>query len=132
MKKYILAFVIIVLYFGGLNSVRELTDLAIVKAVSIDKTDDGKYEICAIVIDTTDYPNNSKIYFLPYQQVKKFIKQGIKKQKQNNGRCIHKHNSSGFTFFTNKQIHHRKHKHILSYLITECTEEPSSYTRIYI
>ena len=42
MKRYILAFVIIVLYFGGLNSVRELTDLAIVKAVSIDKTDDGK------------------------------------------------------------------------------------------
>ena len=60
MKRYILAFVILVLYFGGLNSVRELTDLAIVKAVSIDKTDDGKYEICAIIIDTTEKENKDK------------------------------------------------------------------------
>ena len=35
MKRYIFAFIILVLYFGGLNSVRELGDLAIVKAVSI-------------------------------------------------------------------------------------------------
>lgn len=60
MKKYVLAFIIIVLYFGGLNSVRELTDLAIVKAVSIDKIDEDKYEVCAIIIDTTDKENIDK------------------------------------------------------------------------
>lgn len=60
MKKYIVAFVIIVLYFGGLNSVRELADLAIVKAVSIDLNDEGKYEISAIVIDTTQKEKKDK------------------------------------------------------------------------
>ena len=60
MKRYIFAFIILVLYFGGLNSVRELGDLAIVKAVSIDKREDGKYEISAIVIDTKDKENKDK------------------------------------------------------------------------
>ena len=60
MKKYIFVFILIVLYFGGLNSVRELGDLAIVKAVSIDKNENGEYEICAIVIDTKEKENKDK------------------------------------------------------------------------
>lgn len=52
MKKYILVFIILVIYFGGLNSVRELTDLAIVKAVGIDMDENGEYIVSAIVVDT--------------------------------------------------------------------------------
>lgn len=60
MKRYILTFIVIVLYFGGLNNVRELGDLAIVKAVSIDLNDEGKYEISAIIIDTKEKENKDK------------------------------------------------------------------------
>ena len=63
MKKYIFVFILIVLYFGGLNSVRELGDLAIVKAVSIDKNENGEYEICAIVIDTKEKQSKEVISF---------------------------------------------------------------------
>jgi len=60
MKKYVVGFVFLVLIFGGLSSVRELTDLAIVKAVSIDLTDDGRYEVNAIIIDTSQKENKNK------------------------------------------------------------------------
>lgn len=60
MKKYMFAFIILVIYFGGLNSVRELTDLAIVKAVGIDKTEDGNYLVSAIIVDTTEKENKNK------------------------------------------------------------------------
>lgn len=58
MRKYVIALLIAVLIFGRLDSIRELTDLAVVKAFGIDLTEDGKYHISAIVIDTSDKENS--------------------------------------------------------------------------
>ncbi|MGN1012637.1 MAG: Ger(x)C family spore germination protein [Clostridia bacterium] len=64
MKKYILIFLILVIMFNGLSSVRELTDLAIVKSIGIDLTENGEIYITAIVADTSkkESTNSGKIY----------------------------------------------------------------------
>ena len=54
MRKYIIALLIMVIAFDGLNNLREVTDLAIVKAIGIDMTEDGQYKTTAIVIDTSN------------------------------------------------------------------------------
>lgn len=54
MRKYIIALLILVIVFDGLNNLREVTDLAIVKAIGIDMTEDGQYKTTAIVIDTSN------------------------------------------------------------------------------
>ena len=59
MRKYVIALLVFVIIFNGFSSIKELTDLAIVKAMGIDLTEDGKYHISAIVIDTSDSENNN-------------------------------------------------------------------------
>lgn len=59
MRKYVIALLIFVVIFNAFSSIKELTDLAIVKAMGIDLTEDGKYHISAIVIDTSDSENNN-------------------------------------------------------------------------
>jgi len=54
MRKYIIALIIIVITFNGLKNLRELNDLAIVKAIGIDITEEGVYKITAIVSDTSE------------------------------------------------------------------------------
>ena len=54
MRKYIIALLILVIVFNGLNNLREVTDLAIVKAIGIDMTEDGQYKTTVIVIDTSN------------------------------------------------------------------------------
>lgn len=54
MRKYLIALIIIVIVFNGLQNLRELNDLAIVKAMGIDITEDGKYKAIAIVSDTSE------------------------------------------------------------------------------
>ena len=64
MRKYVIALLVFVIIFNGFSSIKELTDLAIVKAMGIDLTEDGKYHISAIVIDTSDSENtNSGIVY---------------------------------------------------------------------
>lgn len=60
MRKYIIALIIIVITFSGLKNLRELNDLAIVKAMGIDITDEGKYKVTAIVSDTSDKESTDK------------------------------------------------------------------------
>lgn len=59
MRKYVVTLLIFVIIFNGFRSIKELTELAIVKAIGIDLTEDGKYHISAIVIDTSDSENNN-------------------------------------------------------------------------
>ncbi len=54
MRKYIIALLVLVILFDGLNNLREVTDLAIVKAIGIDMTEDGQYKTTVIVIDTSN------------------------------------------------------------------------------
>lgn len=60
MRKYIIALIIIVVTFNGLKNLRELNDLAIVKAMGIDITDDGIYKVTAIVSDTSEEDSTDK------------------------------------------------------------------------
>ena len=60
MRKYFLVLVIVVVMFSGLDNLRELSDLAIVKAMGIDITEDGNYRVKAIVLDTSDKENKEK------------------------------------------------------------------------
>lgn len=60
MRKYIIALVILVVMFNGLKNLRELNDLAIVKAIGIDITEEGVYQISAIVSDTSDKESSNK------------------------------------------------------------------------
>lgn len=54
MRKYLLIFLIVVIYFNGFAYIRELTEIAIVKTMGVDITEDGEYSISAIVLDTSD------------------------------------------------------------------------------
>ncbi len=54
MKKYILIIIAITIIFSGTDNIRELTDIAIVKAIGVDKGKDGNYEVSVIVEDTSD------------------------------------------------------------------------------
>ncbi len=63
MKKYILALVFIVLIFNGFSNLREITDLAIVRAIGLDINDDGNYKASAIVLDTTKEDSNEGIVY---------------------------------------------------------------------
>lgn len=54
MRKYLLIFLIVVIYFNGFAYIRELTEIAIVKTMGVDITEDGEYSISAIVLDTED------------------------------------------------------------------------------
>ena len=60
MRKYLIALIIIVVAFNGLQNLRELNDLAIVKAMGIDITEDGTYKIYAIVSDTSEKESTDK------------------------------------------------------------------------
>lgn len=57
MKKYIFILLVIVIFFNGLKGVRELTDLAIVKAIGLDISEEGEIVFTAIVTDTSDKEN---------------------------------------------------------------------------
>lgn len=59
MKRYIVMFLVIVLLYGGLSSVRELTELAIVTTIGIDMDEDGNYSMTAIVADTSSESSNN-------------------------------------------------------------------------
>lgn len=63
MKKYILIFLILVIMLGGLSNVRELNELAIVKSIGIDMTEDGEYYITAIIADTSSEETDSGIIY---------------------------------------------------------------------
>lgn len=64
MRKYIIILLILVIIFNGFTGIRELTDLAIVKAIGIDISDDGKIIFTAIVTDTSNKEkvNSGQIY----------------------------------------------------------------------
>ncbi len=64
MKKYIVVLLILVIIFNGLTGIRELTDLAIVKAIGIDISDEGKIIFTAIVTDTSskEKVNSGNVY----------------------------------------------------------------------
>lgn len=53
MKKYIVILLLLVIIFNGLTGIRELTDLAIVKAIGLDVSDSGEIIFTAIVTDTS-------------------------------------------------------------------------------
>lgn len=53
MKKYILFFLLLVIIFGGLKNIRELNELAIVRSIGIDLTEDKEICISAIVANTS-------------------------------------------------------------------------------
>lgn len=63
MRKYILALIIMVLVFNGFNNLREITDLAIVKVIGLDLTEDGNYRATALVLDTTKEDSNDTIMY---------------------------------------------------------------------
>lgn len=54
MRKYIFILLVIVIFFNGLKGVRELTDLAIVKSIGIDISEEGEIVFTAIVTDTSN------------------------------------------------------------------------------
>lgn len=58
MRKYLILILLFTLMFNGLDGVRELTDLAIVKAIGIDMAEDGEFSLSAIVIDTAKEKGN--------------------------------------------------------------------------
>lgn len=64
MRKYIFILLVIVIFFNGLKGVRELTDLAIVKSIGIDISEEGEIVFTAIVTDTSskDKLNGGDVY----------------------------------------------------------------------
>lgn len=64
MKKYIVILLVLVIIFNGLTGIRELTDLAIVKAIGIDISDNGEILFTAIVTDTSskEKVNSGDVY----------------------------------------------------------------------
>lgn len=54
MRKYVIALILIVLLFNGLDNLREVPDLAIVKAIGIDLTEEDEYKATVIVLDSGD------------------------------------------------------------------------------
>lgn len=62
MKKYIISILIVVLIFGGLNNIREITDLGIVTAVGVDKSESGEYIVTVLVLNTDKKEDDYLIY----------------------------------------------------------------------
>ncbi len=60
MRKYVIALILIVLCFNGLDNLRELSDLAIVRVIGIDYSEEDGYKVNVIVRDTTGKDNSEK------------------------------------------------------------------------
>lgn len=64
MKRYIAAILLSVVVFGGINNLREITDIAIVEAIGLDYDEDsGKYKASVVVMDTKDEEKSKKIIY---------------------------------------------------------------------
>lgn len=76
MRKYVIALILIVLVFSGLDNLREIPDLAIVKAIGLDLTEEGEYKATVIVLDSTgeDEKNNGIIYEAVGESVQEAIR----------------------------------------------------------
>lgn len=53
MKKYIIILLIAAIFFNGFSNLREITDIAIVKAIGLDKDEDGNFVATTIIDDTS-------------------------------------------------------------------------------
>lgn len=63
MRKYIIVLLVVVLLFNGFNNLREITDLAIVRAIGLDLTEDGNYKATVIVLDTSNKEKKKGIVY---------------------------------------------------------------------
>lgn len=76
MKKYIIGIILVVIIFGGLKNMREITNLAIVEAIGLDydKTT-NQYLATVVVLDTKNKSQNKKIV---YKASGKSVQQAIR------------------------------------------------------
>ncbi len=63
MRKYIIVLILIVVIFSGLNNLKELTSIAIVKTIGLDLDEEGNIEATVIVIDTKSEEEDSSIIY---------------------------------------------------------------------